>query len=105
MIGYDGRPPITYRARRHLWLRPGETLVCVNGHKVKHNVAILQHEAIICQHKASAGGSECGARSYVMMFPGGLRFVAEVTPAEMIYMRDQCMSVEQVVGFLQGNAA
>jgi hypothetical protein len=106
MIGYDGRPPITYRARRHLWLRPGEALVCPNGHRLKHNAAILGgQEAFVCQHKAERGGGECGARAYLMLIPGGLRFLAEVTPAEVIYMRDSHMSVEEVLAFLQGGKA
>lgn len=92
-----------YNQRRHLWLRPGEALVCPNGHKLKHNAALIQHEAFICQHKAERGQGECGLRCYVLAMPGGLRFVAEVTSAEMIAMRDRCMSVEEVLGYLRAS--
>lgn len=99
------RPVAPYGARRHLWLRPGEPLVCPNGHRLKHNSAILQHDALICQFTEHGMQGQCGARAYVLVMPGGLRFVAEVTSAEMLTMRDQAMSVGEAVTFLCGSAA
>lgn len=98
------RPP-PYRARRHLWLRSGEPLVCPNGHRLKHNAALLQHEAFVCQHQEPHQRGECNARCYVLAMPYGLRFVAEVTVAEMLEMRNACMDVEQVLAYLRGKAA
>lgn len=94
-----------YRARRHLWLTLHEPLVCPNGHKLKHNAAILQHEAFVCQHAEPHQHGHCGARCYVLAMPGGLRFMAEVTVAEMLHMRDQSMGVSDVLAYLQGVAA
>ncbi len=94
-----------YRARRHVWLAAGQPLVCPNGHKLRHNAALLQHEAFICGHVQPGQRGECGSRVYVLAMPGGLRFVAEVTVQEMLHMRDQHMSVEQVLAYLQGSAA
>lgn len=106
MMSRDTRPPITYRARRHLWVRPGEFLVCPNGHRLRHNGTVLGgHEAFTCQYKAAPGAGECGAKAYVLLMPGGLRFLAEVTLNEMLHMRDSGMNVEQALAYLQGNAA
>jgi hypothetical protein len=41
----------------------------------------------------------------VLQFPGGLRFVAEVTQEEMFAMRDAAMGVQDVIAYLRGNAA
>lgn len=94
-----------FSARRHVWLRPGEPLCCPRGHKLKHNAAVLQHEAFICQHKGGRGESECNSRCYVLAMPGGLRFVAEVTVKEMLTMRDACMTVADVLNYLQCSPA
>lgn len=99
------RPGMPYRARRHLWLRAGEPLVCPNGHRLRHNAAVLQHEAFICQHVQPGQRGECGARAYLLQMPNGLRFVAEVTVAEMLQMRDRQMGVEEVLAYLGGAAA
>lgn len=80
-------------------------MVCPNGHKLKHNAALLQHEAFICQHVEPGQRGECGSRAYVLLFPGGLRFIAEVTPGEMVHMRDKAMGVEDVIAYLRGSAA
>lgn len=80
-------------------------MVCPHGHKLKHNAAILQQGAFICQHRASGSQGECGLRVYILQMPYGLKFVAEVTPAEMLAMRDKAMNVEQVLAFLRGAAA
>lgn len=96
---------VTYTQRRHYWLRAGEPIVCPNGHKLKHNAAVLQHEAFICQHRPDRGGPECGARVYVLAMPNGLKFVAEVTVAEMLTMRDRHMSVDEVIAYLRGQSA
>lgn len=80
-------------------------MVCPNGHRLRHNAAILQHEAFICQHVPPGARGECGARAYVLMFPGGLRFMAEVTVSEMLWMRDHCPTVDAVLTYLQGKAA
>lgn len=99
------RPPPKYTSRRTLWLLPHEPLVCPNGHKLKHNAALLQHEAFICQHQEPGQRGECGARAYIMAMPHGLRFVAEVNTEEMLWMRDHCPGVEDVLSYLRGNAA
>lgn len=106
---------LLYRPRRHLWLKPHEPLVCPNGHKIKHpNTGLIEHEAFICSHRepgpANAMGGhqpagECGLRVYVMQFPRGLKFVAEVTVEEMLYMKRNAMSVEEVIGYLRGQNA
>jgi hypothetical protein len=88
-----------------VWLRAGEPLVCPNGHRLRHNAAVLQHEAFICGHTQPGQRGECGARCYVLSMPGGLRFVAEVTVAEMLHMRDAHMGVPEVLAYLQGSAA
>lgn len=93
----------SYRARRHLWLVPGEPLVCPAGHKLKHNAAVLQQGAFICQHTEPHQRGECGLRVYVLQLPYGLRFVAEVTPAEMMHMRDEAMGVEEVIAYLRAS--
>jgi hypothetical protein len=87
--------------RWHVLLRPHEPLTCPRGHKLKHNAALLQHDVFICQHRAERGQGECGSRSYVLAMPGGYRYVAEVTPAEMLAMRDAQMDVDQVLAFLR----
>lgn len=99
------RPPPKYTSRRTLWLLPHEPLVCPNGHKLKHNAALLQHEAFICQHVEPHAQGQCGARCYILAMPHGLRFVAEVSSAEMLHMRDRHMGVEDVLSYLRGNAA
>lgn len=106
---------LLYRPRRHLWLKPSEPLVCPNGHKIKHpNTGLIEHEAFICSHRepgptnAMGGHSpsgECGLRVYVMQFPRGLKFVAEVTVEEMLYMKRNAMSVEEVISYLRGQSA
>lgn len=90
----------------HLWLRAGEPLVCPKGHRLKHNAALLEHEAFVCQQGTggSAQQGQCGLRCYVLVLPGGLRFVAEVSPHEMMTMRDRRMNVEDVLTFLQSAA-
>lgn len=106
MNTHDRRPPAAYHSRRHAWLQPAEQLPCPKGpHKIKHNAALLQHGALICQHVEPGQRGECGARAYVLHCPGGLRFVAEVTVQEMLHMREKQMSVEQVLAYLQGSAA
>lgn len=89
-----------YQARRHLWLRRGDKLVCPNGHHLKHNAALLEHEAFICQFRDARGSGECGARCYVLAMPGGRIWVAEVTPAEMLAMRDRHLDADGVLRFL-----
>jgi hypothetical protein len=37
--------------------------------------------------------------------PGGRRFVAEVTTAEMFWMRDNHLNVDEVLSYLRGQAA
>ena len=82
-------------------LRTGEPIVCPAGHKLRHNCALLQHEVFICQHRAARGQGECGRRVYVLLQPGGGKFVAEVSPAEMLAMRDGRMNPAQVEVFLK----
>lgn len=94
-----------YRARRHLWLRAGEPLVCPNGHRLKHNAALLQHEAFVCQHQEPHTRGQCGARCYVMAMPGGRRFIAEVSAVEMMEMRDSGMGVDEILAYLQSHVA
>lgn len=97
--------PPKYHMRRHYWLMKGEPLICPNGHKLKHNAAILDHEALICQHQEPHQKGECGSRIYVLSMPRGIRFVAEVTVVEMLYMRDNCMAVDDVIAYLRGRSA
>jgi hypothetical protein len=100
------RPGIVYRARRHVWLRAGEPLLCPSGHKLRHNVAVLGgQEAFICQHVEPGQRGECGKRVYLMQLPGGLRFVAEVTVAEMLHLREAHLGVEDTLAYLGGAAA
>jgi hypothetical protein len=106
VISRADRPGIVYRARRHLWLRAGEPLLCPSGHKIRHNVAVLGgQEAFICTHKAERGQGECNARVYLMLLPGGLRFVAEVTVAEMLHLREAQLGVEDTLAYLGASAA
>lgn len=66
---------------------------------------MLQHEAFICQHVEPRQKGECGSRIYILQMPGGLRFLAEVTVAEMLYMKEKQMTVEEVLAFLGSAAA
>ena len=94
-----------YTARRHTWLKAGEPLVCPNGHKLKHNAALMGHEIFVCQHQEPHQKGQCGARSYVMVMPGGRWYLCEVTPREMMLMRDSQMTADEVLAYLGGRAA
>lgn len=106
-----------FSARPHIWLEPAEPLVCPRGHKLHTNAVTLDeslesHAAFTCQYKQpgtpspnfSAGTRaqfiECGAMVYVLRLPGGIRYVAEVTQAEMRLMLAQNMKLVQVLNFL-----
>lgn len=104
MVEYHQFVPLRYNARRHIWLKAGDPLICPSGHKLKHNAALLQHEAFICQHQEGKQAS-CNLRCYVLAMPDGLRFVAEVTTDEMLTMRNRRMGVPEVLDFLCGRAA
>jgi hypothetical protein len=66
---------------------------------------VLECGAFVCQHTEPHQKGQCGARCFVLQFPGGLRFVAEVTQEEMFVMRDAAMGVQDVIAYLRGNAA
>lgn len=94
-----------FTGRPHLWLRPDEPLVCPNAieghaHRLRTNAALLQHDAFTCQHRTTSLAAECGATVYVIAFPGGLRYTAAVTVAELRAMRAKHMTVAEVLAYL-----
>lgn len=112
-MGHGGYIPVThpkpelprFSNRPHLWLRPGQPLVCpnlLNGypHKIRTNAALLQHDAFVCQFKSSEGRAECGATIYVLVFPGNLRYVARVNTSELRIMREKQWDVADVLSYL-----
>lgn len=92
--------PGRYIVRPHLHLGPHEPLECPRGHRVRTNAGLMSHDTFICQHRTGAGNSECGMRVFVIRWPDGRKYLAEVTPAEAIYMRDQNMSPDEALSFL-----
>ena len=102
--------PGRYIVRPHLHLGPHEPLECPRGHRVRSNALLVSHDVFICQAKdggqlVSGGtrgtpGGECGMRVFVIRWPDGRKYLAEVTPVEAIYMRDQNMSPDEALSFL-----
>lgn len=90
-----------YHARRHLWLKPHEEIVCPNGHSLKHNSGLMEHDSMICKHREPGQPGECGARVYVLIGRDGRKFVAEVTVPEMRHMQDKRMSLDEALDYLQ----
>lgn len=89
-----------FSQRPHLWLEKHERLECPRGHHLHHNAALIEDECFICTHIAARGGSQCGERIYVLSLPGGRRYLAHVTAAEFLQIRDAQMDVHEILRFL-----
>lgn len=92
--------PGRFIVRPHLHLGPHEPIECPRGHRVHTNAGIMSHDTFICQHRIKGTSSECGMRVFVIRWPDGRKYLAEVTPAEAIYMRDRNMSPDEALAFL-----
>jgi hypothetical protein len=95
------RPPRPrFIVRPHLHLAPHDRIECPRGHTIRTNAGGMSHDTYVCQERTERGGGECGLRVYVIRWPDGRKYVAEVTPAEAIYMRDQHFTAAQALDFL-----
>jgi hypothetical protein len=99
------RPPAAVIRRPHLLLAPGAPLVCPRpctgrSHVLRHNAAILDHEALICQHRAASGAPPCGARVYVVQLGHGWRYMLEIAVREMLYLREHQLSQREALAYL-----
>lgn len=82
----------------------GSRLCCACGARMAERAVILDSGIMRCDHKAVAGGPECGRLVYVVVtrLPGGarLRFAAEITSAEGAHLREAHLDVEGVLRYL-----
>lgn len=95
-MGKSGR----FIVRPHLHLGPHEPIECPRGHRVRTNAALMSHDTFVCQERAERGGAECGMRVFVIRWPDGRKYLAEVTPAEALHMRDKNMAPDEALAFL-----
>lgn len=86
--------------RWHTWIFSGEQLECPDGHRLTTNSMKVDHDTLICKDRS--GGSECGRRVYFINFKHGVFYLAEVTVAEGLHMRDVCEDREAVLRYLRG---
>lgn len=87
--------------RRRMWfVLRDQPLACPDGHRMREDTIVLEHAGIRCKHRPPPSGLECGAFVWVLLMPGGTRFVAEVTIDELRHMQTVSMSVEQSLLFL-----
>ncbi len=92
-------------ARPHMIIAPGAPVICPRlvggrGHAVRHNAAILGHEALICQYRAAAGEPECGTRVFVLQLGQGWRYVVEITVREMLHLREAQLTAPEILIYL-----
>lgn len=92
--------PGRYIVRPHLWIEAHEPIECPRGHRVRTNASIMSHDSFVCQHRVPGSSTECGMRVFVIRWPDGRKYLAEVTPAEALHMRDRNMSPDQALTFL-----
>lgn len=89
---------------------PGESLVCPHGHNLPRDFWTIGEEPGGGQRcklieppargERRGSGVECGMLVYWMLFPGGIRLVAEVTSRELHEMERAHMSIAQIRDFL-----
>jgi hypothetical protein len=89
-----------YVVRPHLFLQPHERILCPNGHVVRSNAGVIEHDTLICQERINKGAAECGLRVYVRRMPDGRHYVAQISPAEMVHMRNANMNADEALAYL-----